>query len=114
MRTVRRIFWLVMLLIWGLIAIAGANKFDSLAIPLAICVLAWWYMGMFFSRLIGMTFVSSIRCKGCGLEIPAVAQWRIGSYSDHRERHILWAKNPMDGSRVGHIDCPQCSSTIIV
>ncbi|MEK6258015.1 MAG: hypothetical protein AABP62_05285 [Planctomycetota bacterium] len=79
-----------------------------------VAVIGWWFTGGFFSRLIGVMLVSSLKCKSCGLEIPAVGQWRVGSYTDHRERHILAAKNPIDGGRVGHFDCPQCSATILV
>lgn len=114
MRIVRRIFWLVFVSFIVIGTTAANMKLDTITGSMVFAMVVWWFTGAFFSRLIGMMLISSLRCKGCGLEIPAVGQWKIGSYSDHRERHILWAKNPIDGTRIGHIDCPQCSCTTLV
>lgn len=114
MRIVRRIWWLVMVALFILLVVGANVKIDALAGMGFLGMICWWFTGAFFSRIIGSMIVTSFRCKGCGLEIPAVGRWQIGSYNDHRDRHFLLAKNPIDGSRVGHIDCPQCSSTILL
>jgi hypothetical protein len=114
MRTQRRIWWSmfgVMTVVW---MVAVNTKLDLVAGTAFAAMIGWWFVGGFCSRILGAMIVSTIRCHGCGLEIPAVTQWRIGSYSDHRARHFLWAKNPIDGARPGHIDCPQCSCTIVL
>mgnify|MGYP003382349916 CR=1 FL=1 len=114
MRTVRLIFWVVFVCLFLTASMVGNAKNDTLAPYVIGALVIWWFTGAFFSRLIGSMLVSSIRCKGCGLEIPAVGQWQIGSYTDHRERHYILAKNPLNGGRLGHISCPQCSSTILL
>lgn len=114
MKTIRRIWWLVML---GLLIamVVGINiHVDQVAGPAFVGMIFWYFFGTFTSRIIGAMTVSSFRCKGCGLEVPAVDKWTIGSFTDHRPRHVLLAKNPIDGARVGHINCPQCSTTIFV
>lgn len=114
MRNIRRIFWPIMLLLFVVLYAGAVSKNDGIAVPAFLGMIAWWFTGTFFSRIIGSMLISSIRCKGCGLIIPAVTQWRIGSYNDHRERHFLFAKNPVNGTRLGQIDCPQCSCTIVL
>lgn len=114
MRTVRRIYQLILLSMVVLAVIAGQFGVYDLIGLLVFGILTWFFVGAFVSRLIATMLVNSIRCKGCGLEIPAVGQWKVGAYQDHRERHIFSAKNPMDGTRVGHLNCPQCSCTILV
>lgn len=114
MRIVRRIYWLVMACLVLLAVAAGqVNSTDGIVFAV-MGIIFWWFVGAYFARLIGVMMVSSLRCKGCGLEIPAVGRWQIGSYTDHRDRHVLWAKNPIDGGRMGHINCPQCSCTVII
>lgn len=114
MKTIRRIFWLVMAALLLLNFVSFNLNLKSVGGGTLLAMIVWWFVGMFFSRIIGSMIVSSVHCKGCGLEIPAVAQWRIGSYADHRERHFLYAKNPVDGTRLGQINCPQCSCTIVL
>jgi len=114
MRTVRRIFWVVLVCLIVAGTAAANLKLDILSGWAFAGLVAWWFVGMFFARQIGTMLIGSLRCKGCGLEIPAVGRWKVGSYTDHRDRHIFSAKNPTDGSRIGQIDCPQCSSTILV
>lgn len=114
MKTVRRIWWSVVGL-WVVVGMVAANlNLSILGAPLIFFAIGWYFLGTFISRIIGSMIVSSFRCKGCGLEIPAVDNWSIGSFTDHRTRHVLLAKNPIDGARVGHVNCPQCSSTIFV
>lgn len=114
MRRVKRVAWLVFFGIVAVMFIGGGIKNDWLALYAFICAVIWWFMGGTFSRWIVAACVSSVRCKGCGLEIPAVGRWVIGSYTDHCERHFALAKNPIDGSRIGHTDCPQCGTTILL
>lgn len=114
MRTTRKIWWAVMGMMMILMVLAASANAQSIGGPLLLAMIAWWFVGGFFSRIIGTMIISSIRCKGCGLEIPAFDRWQIGSYTDHQTRHILAAKNPLDGSRVGHINCPQCQATVLV
>lgn len=114
MKTIRRIFWSVMGILFLLFIAAASMKAEVVMGPVFFGMIAWWFVGTFCSRIIGSMIVSSVRCKGCGLEIPAVTQWRIGSYTDHRARHFLFAKNPVDGARLGQIDCPQCTCTIVL
>ncbi|MBS0203961.1 MAG: hypothetical protein JSS49_13735 [Planctomycetes bacterium] len=114
MRTIRRIWWSVMGALFVAWFVAVPNRVEIVAGPAFAGMIIWFFLGTFFSRIIGSMIVSSIRCQGCGLEIPAVTRWRVGSFTDHRDRHFLLAKNPVDGARLGHIDCPQCSCTIIL
>lgn len=114
MRTVRLIYWIGLAGIILLMSLAGKADNKDLMIFLAILGGLWWFWGAIPARWIGVLLVSSLRCKGCGLVIPAVGRWQIGGYKDHRERHILLAKNPTNGGRLGQIDCPQCSSSILV
>jgi len=113
-KTIRRIWWSVMLSLLVLSFVGTSSRIDVVAGTGFFGMVVWYFMGTFFSRIIGTMIVSSIRCKGCGLEIPAVTQWRVGSFNDHRARHFLFAKNPVDGARLGQIDCPQCSCTIVL
>lgn len=114
MRIVRRIYWCVFV---ALLAVAVMwSKAHQNQPPLMILFIAavWWYTGEYFSRFIGSLMIGSLRCKNCGLEIPAVSQWKLGAFTDYRDRHVLRAKNPMDGSRIGYVNCPQCSATILL
>lgn len=111
-RIVRRIYWVVFV---AMILIAPLTKGNMDASTFALaCIVGWWFLGVIPSRWIAAMMLSTVRCKHCGLEIPAVNKWRIGSYQDHRERHIILAKSPIDGSRIGNLPCPQCSATILV
>lgn len=114
MRTVRRIWWSVLGILLLLFFVAAGIKAEVVMGPVFFGMIAWWFVGGFFSRIVGSMLVSSFRCKGCGLEVPAVDKWTIGSFTDHRPRHVLLAKSPIDGARVGHVNCPQCSTTIFV
>jgi len=71
-----------------------------------------------FARLvtlvIGSLVIKTIPCPGCGFEMDAVDRWVIGGYTDHREQHYLWARNPISGNCVGQVDCPHCGATILV
>ena len=115
MRKIRLIFWSVLILMF--LAAAGVDKLNigrDSVIQVFFLMVVWWFTGMFISRWVLVMFMRSLHCKNCGLEIPAVGQWQIGSFHDHRHRHILAAKSPIDGARVGHINCPQCECTILV
>jgi len=114
MRRVSRVAWLVFFGLVALMLFAGKMNNDGMALLVFFCAVVWWFTGRFFSRLIVAACVSSVRCKGCGFEIPAVDRWTIGSFTDHRERHFALAKNPIDGSRIGHTNCPQCDTTILL
>lgn len=78
----------------------------------------WLFIGFFparwMARLLLVATVSRISCPHCGFEIEAVGRWTSGSYTDHRERHIFAFKNPIDGSLVGHTNCPMCDTTILI
>lgn len=113
MRTVRRIYIAVNATLF-LTLLTGIKVSEGLAVLAGFCLVCWWVIGIFISRWIAVMMVSSLKCKGCGLEIPAVGQWSIGQYTDHCDRHIMLVKSPFDGTRVGHINCPQCSATIMV
>ncbi len=69
-----------------------------------------WYM----SDALTACVVSTLTCPGCGFTLSAIDRWSSGSFNDHRERHILNVRSPIDGSVVGHTNCPQCDCTIIV
>lgn len=115
MRTIRRIWWPVMsLLFLAFVFGVSVKTMQVIAFLAFVGMVAWWFMGTFISRIVGAMLVSSIRCPGCGLQMPAVDRWQIGSYTDHRERHFLFAKNPIDGVRIGHVNCPKCSASIIL
>lgn len=113
-RIVRRVFWVVMAGMLVVAMIAANAKANSLAGPLVLAMIGWWFLGVIPSRWIAASLLTKLRCKNCGLEIPAINKWRIGSYQDHRERHIVFAKSPIDGTRIGNLPCPQCSATILV
>lgn len=114
MRRVKWVAWSILFVLVVLMLMAGKFNNDGLALFLFFCAVVWWFTGGIFSRWIVAACVSSVRCKGCGLEIPAVGRWAIGSFTDHRERHFALAKNPIDGSRIGHTNCPQCDTTILL
>jgi hypothetical protein len=59
-------------------------------------------------------FVRVIDCPGCGCQLNAVSRWTIGQYTDYRARHIYRVCSPIDGKRVGWMDCPRCKSTILL
>jgi hypothetical protein len=112
-----KVKWIYLSIWWSLLAgiIAGIPLQNSLLSLMSFFgAVFWWFFGLLISRLVAVLSTSSIRCKHCGLEIPAVGRWQIGSFTDHRDRHIYAAKSPLDGNRVGHINCPQCDCTILV
>lgn len=114
MRRALRIYQAILGLFVLLIVLGIAVKEPAFAVLGVLLIIPWVFVGGFIARMIGSMFISSVKCKGCGFEIPAVAQWQIGSYTDHKERHFMWAKNPIDGSRIGHTNCPQCSATVLL
>ncbi|MEX2140461.1 MAG: hypothetical protein WD894_14455 [Pirellulales bacterium] len=78
----------------------------------------WFVVGGLLSRLLTPVILASIlrtvRCPGCGDQLPAVGRWSCGcGYHDHRERNVFLFKCPKCSGRVGHIDCPRCDSTIL-
>jgi hypothetical protein len=68
------------------------------------------------AHLLAIHLVKSIRCPRCQCDIDAVSVWSSGSYTDYRERHVLAFRNPIDGRRIGWINCPnpKCKSTILL
>jgi hypothetical protein len=112
MRKVRRVFWIVLAGWLALFVMTGSTP--QVSIFCFFAAVFWWFFGGIFSRMIVAMTIDRIRCPGCQLEIPAVNQWSIGSFQDHKERHFAMAKNPVDGTRIGHFPCPQCDTTILL
>lgn len=69
----------------------------------------WW-----LSWRLPALFISRLTCPRCGFAKDAVGVWSSGQYTDHRERHVYLFRNPIDGGRVGHVNCEQCGSTILL
>lgn len=113
----RAMAWIV----WLAIAVGGPIFFFILGgllrnpIPIVIFILLLiprvnnWLTNLVLSQVI-----RTIRCPGCQDDIPAIGRWRSGGFNDHRERHVLQVRNPIDGTLIGHINCPRCDSTILV
>ena len=93
-----------------LLASPGSG-FDLFAV---LWLLFGYWPAQILSRPVTAALVKTISCPGCGFEMDAVSRWTVGQYTDHRERHILTVRSPIDGSVVGQTDCPQCGSTILV
>jgi hypothetical protein len=66
------------------------------------------------SRLITAGLVSRFCCPGCQETIACTGIWNTGQYRDHRQRHILLARDPFSGAWVGHTNCPFCHVSIFV
>lgn len=79
-------------------------------VVLVVTALPW--TAFLLARHAAALIVSAIRCPGCGFQMDAVSRWSVGSFNDHRERHIFLAWNPIDKGYTGHINCPQCDATI--
>lgn len=124
--TYRRIFRLPALGLFVLMFIAfatsspgpssGAQKHpSSLPILLLGAFLLWMILGRRIALWLMPLFVSRIQCPGCGEDIEAVGVWNCTcGFHDHKERHVLAKVCPKCGSRVGHFDCPQCDTTILL
>lgn len=113
MRAKQRLVWAAIRFGLSLILICSA--------PLAVVfgfvglvILIWWWPSVWLARHVCALLFSSFTCRGCGFEIDAVGQWSSGGFTDHRERHILLMKNPINQSFIGHTDCPQCGATNFV
>lgn len=78
----------------------------------------WLLVGCYPSQIIAGRLLpllaKTFRCPGCGFEMDAVGIWSAGGYTDHVERHILNFRNPINDAVIGHLDCPQCDSTILI
>ncbi len=101
LQTTRRIFFVVIYVGLGVLTAIWFLPFGY----------RWsWYMADALTACV----VSTLTCPGCGFTFSAIGRWSSGSYNDHRDRHILNVRSPIDGSVVGHTECPQCDCTIIV
>ncbi len=130
-KTVRLIIFLVLYPGLGCFAalssllLAGFSEpFNSQGLAMLAClgpccfVPLWAMVGFFpawiLSRYLSVPFVKVLRCPRCGFESDAVAEWSSGGYNDHKEKHILLFRNPLDGSGISHKVCEQCDTTILV
>lgn len=77
-------------------------------------LLAGYYPSQIIAGLLLPKLAKTFRCPGCGFEMDAVGIWSAGGYTDHVERHILNFRNPINDAVIGHLDCPQCDSTILI
>lgn len=109
---------------WGptaaMLMIAVSSSEPGIAVFLTGLVFGpfWFVVGGLLSRLLTPVILANIlrtvRCPGCGDQLPAVGRWSCGcGYHDHRERNVFLFKCPKCSSRVGHTDCPRCDSTIL-
>lgn len=85
---------------------------------LGLSGIAWLFVGNWpsylYAEFVGAFLIACLPCPRCGLEYEAVAIWSSGGYTDHAERHFLRFRSPIDGSRVGSMDCPECGSTLLI
>ena len=88
---------------------------SSVVIVLFCAFLFWLLFGRRIAfRLLPM-FVSTFTCPGCEDEIEAVGVWNCAcGFHDHKERHVLVKRCPKCGGIASHIDCPRCTSTILL
>ncbi|MBA3316091.1 MAG: hypothetical protein M3552_06805 [Planctomycetota bacterium] len=104
--------------IFPLAVITNSDTLAMLSGGLCCGGLHWLLLGFWpawlLSRAILVQLCRTLKCPCCGFEFDAVGRWSVGDYTDHAERHILNARNPIDGGRIGHIACPKCDSTILV
>lgn len=117
----RLVRWSLRLSLWlglpaGMFVAASITSTNQEAFNLfgALFLIFGYWPTRWYAELLTPFFVTMIKCPRCGLEREAVGIWGTGSYTDHVERHILRFKNPIDGSRVGYMDCTECGSTILV
>jgi hypothetical protein len=66
------------------------------------------------SRMVTAALTPNMVCPGCRELIPCVNKWRVGSYVDHVDRHVLLARDRINGSYIGQINCPVCEVTILI
>lgn len=87
-------------------------------VPLGALSLLWGIVSSIFvwrlSRYLTAAFVSRMWCPGCHELIECKGVWNVGQFHDHRQRHVLLAKDPFTGSWIGHTNCPFCEATIFV
>jgi hypothetical protein len=117
--TFRKIYWMPLLVLFLLLPVAlmatGATK-SLLPLTVAVCLFLFWLV---FGRRIAFRlvpmFVSTFTCPGCEEEIEAVGVWNCAcGFHDHKERHVLVKQCHKCGGIASHIDCPRCTSTILL
>lgn len=114
--SIRTTHWLI----WALIRFglgSGMTLFVNVFPPIGIMgaiLLIWYWPARWLARHVTAAVCTTIDCPGCGFQFDAIGRWTVGGYTDHRECHILLARSRIDGSHIGHTDCPQCSSTILI
>lgn len=96
----------------------GPRSVSGECIVLGALSFFWGIFSSFFvwrlSRFITSLFVSRFSCPGCQELIECTAVWNTGQYKDHKQRHILLARDPFTGAWIGHTNCPFCDVTIFV
>lgn len=110
--------WAPVLVLWGLSVLCSLAYQQPRGVYLFCIGVPWLLFGFspcwWLSHKLMPFFISTLHCPRCGFDHDAVGIWSSGGYTDHKERHIYRFRNPLDGSRVGHTDCPQCGSTILL
>ena len=77
--------------------------------------LGWWPLRRWIDEILASIIVPTFSCPGCGFEMDGMSRWSVGDYTPPKEWHILAARDPRDKkTRIGHTDCPQCGTTILM
>jgi hypothetical protein len=117
----RKIYWLpllgmflflpVLLLIEETFGVNGSGA----ALLFGLSFWGWVILGRWIARRLVPLFVTKVICPGCSEDIETVGVWNCAcGFHDHRERHLLSGKCPKCGAFASHLDCPQCSATILL
>jgi hypothetical protein len=117
--TYRKIYWRSLLALFlSLPVTAVIVGADGSPAPLTIhfCLFLFW---LIFGRRIALRLVPlvvrTLECPGCHEEIDTVGVWNCAcGFNDHRETHLLAKRCPKCGKGCSHVDCPRCTSTILL
>jgi hypothetical protein len=124
--TFRKLYWLpllgivIVMMMASLLSTVGRGTTlrpvrPFLLTSLSFVFWSWLIGGRWIAYYLVPLFVSTLTCPGCGEQIDAVNVWNCAcGFRDCRERHILVKRCPKCGKGAGHIDCPRCSTTLLL
>jgi|SRR5580704_10012790 hypothetical protein len=108
------LFWLLVSI--PVVAVVGENIKSLAPFVTVVCSFFFWLiLGRRIAFRLVPLFVSRVKCPGCHEEISSVSVWNCAcGFNDHREQHLFSKRCPKCGRLASHIDCPRCSSTILL